>query len=571
MEAQRTSLKEPAAVIVIIVPALLALAQVFHLHLINRSQLALGLPIDDAYIFMRYAENLAGGHGFSFNPGETSFGCTSVVWPVILAALFRGLYFLEHATISFWLGGFLFALAGAGTAAVVLRATNKSALGLLAGIMVSASPLMLMNGVSGMETPLTMALLIVMCALMLGKKPLPIAAGLVAGILTLNRPECLYFPLGAILAGLILKAARQKGLEAITIIKFVVPWAVLAVPVGLFIHHHTGSFLPTTYMGKIMSTDPATIDRGALDRLVWAALSLGDGWVRLATPLRAASILLALGIGFEMALVFRSLWTGADCALPSPSGKGPLHWPLMGRIVLFGYLFLPAAYGFFFPVGPAFGGYYIRYIASVHVVFVVLGVIGLASILRIMIARYPLMSKHRRVIYPSMVFIVLVYQGWLWSFEFRDCESVFKSEVKLNTGIRMDAARWISSADNVAVDARVMVGYTGLGVVGGQCRRYALDLGALINPDIFEYYRRAAKNPKARWEQMVEYMRDRGIGYYVTFAFTPEYANTIYDPARTPGFFEVARLGVKTEPKNPYEQIRVYRIDWERHKAALGD
>ena len=55
--------------VMIAVPALLVLAQAAYFYHLNASELGLGMPIDDAYIFKRYAENIAHGHGYSFNPG----------------------------------------------------------------------------------------------------------------------------------------------------------------------------------------------------------------------------------------------------------------------------------------------------------------------------------------------------------------------------------------------------------------------------------------------------------------------------------------------------------------------
>jgi hypothetical protein len=38
--------------------------------------------VDDSYIFLRYAENFASGHGPVFNPGERVEGYSSPLWMV---------------------------------------------------------------------------------------------------------------------------------------------------------------------------------------------------------------------------------------------------------------------------------------------------------------------------------------------------------------------------------------------------------------------------------------------------------------------------------------------------------
>lgn len=567
----------------LVLPSLFALFQVADFYRMDRTALGLGMPIDDAYIFQRYAENLALGAGFAFNPHETSFGCTSLIWPLLLSASFRALPFLSHVTVMLWLGGLLFAGAAAGAAWIVLKRTGQPVLGMVAGFLAAASPNLMMNAISGMETPLSMALLTLFAGVALSEKPRPLLAGMVAGLLTLNRPEAMYFAPAAALVFLALKVFKKPGFSIRQLLLFLAPWAVLCIPAGLIIRHFTGSILPTTYLGKIVSSVPQALNRGIPERIFWSALSLADGWGKLLWPLHALAPLLAVGLIFCLVTIWRDA-----------RRDGPAGWPRAGSLLLLGYLFLPGSYGFSFPIHPPFGGYYIRYIAPLHLIIVISGLIGFSELLAALALRYPERSWKWRKYIPVFAALLLVYQGWLWSFQVRDAREVFRREVGLNTGLRMAAAQWLSRPENVPPEAKVMVGYTGLGVVGGNCGRYVLDLGALINPDIFPYYRRATLDlkwkriveymrdrgvslinpdifpyyrratlePQLKWKRIVEYMRDRGVGFYVSFAFPPAYQDRLADPAQTPGFTEVARLGVPGEPKTPYEQIRIYKIEW---------
>jgi hypothetical protein len=541
--------------VAIILPCLIVLIQAVFLDNHNRWTGSLGMPIDDAYIFKRYAENIAAGNGYSFNPGETSFGGTSLLWPVLMAFFVKVFSSTYYYALVFWIGALMAAASASGAAWIVERRTGKVVPGFLAGLLIAASPLIFMNSISGMETGLTFALLTVFMGLVLSDKPRPLAAGMVAGLLTLNRPEALYFPVGAVVAWVMVRPFKDKQQDFSSLLKFLVGWAVLAVPAGLIVYSHTGGFMPTTYLGKIMSTNPAVLDRGLSERLVWALINLGSGWLSLAGYLQALGLATMFLIACQIIIVLKSL------NKPEPSG-----WIAMGFLILFGYLLMPGAYGFSFPVGPAFGGYYIRYIAPVFLVGSIIAMIGLSSLYDLISARFEKVSRYARIWIPAALMLVLVYMAWVWSFQFFEADKVYTQEVYLNEGLRMQAARWIRK--NTPPDAKVMVGYTGLGVVGGNCDRYVLDLGALINPDIFDYYRDAPRSPQGRWDKVVEYMRDRGVTYYVTFAFTEEYADKIADPAKTPGFSEVARLGVQGEPKSPYEQIRIYNIEWHEWESG---
>src|SRR4051812_30532555 len=48
----------------------------------------LGFPLDDSWIHLQFARNLAHGAGLSYNPGEFVTGSTAPLWTALLAVLF---------------------------------------------------------------------------------------------------------------------------------------------------------------------------------------------------------------------------------------------------------------------------------------------------------------------------------------------------------------------------------------------------------------------------------------------------------------------------------------------------
>src|SRR5438552_18532846 len=57
--------------------------------------------LDDSCIIFQYAKNISTGHGWTFNPGMTINGCTSVLYPLILACF--GVWGLDIASVGLWL------------------------------------------------------------------------------------------------------------------------------------------------------------------------------------------------------------------------------------------------------------------------------------------------------------------------------------------------------------------------------------------------------------------------------------------------------------------------------------
>src|SRR5436309_8543899 len=47
---------------------------------------ASGFPLDDSWIHLHFARNIAEGAGFSFNPGSPIAGSTAPLWTLLLAA-----------------------------------------------------------------------------------------------------------------------------------------------------------------------------------------------------------------------------------------------------------------------------------------------------------------------------------------------------------------------------------------------------------------------------------------------------------------------------------------------------
>jgi len=142
-------------------------------------------PLDDSWIHMHFARNLAEGRGFAYNPGVPVSGSTAPLWTLLLGGAFAvfgsqpalaKVLGLAAALMTAWLAGRL---------AEVW--TGSRELGLLASVLTALAGPMVWGALSGMEVSL--AALLVCAALLLNARGSPWAAAGALGLAVLARPE----------------------------------------------------------------------------------------------------------------------------------------------------------------------------------------------------------------------------------------------------------------------------------------------------------------------------------------------------------------------------------------------
>jgi hypothetical protein len=225
------------------VVAPIALALGIGFFLLKTRQIAGGVgvgafPLDDSWIHMQFARNLAEGRGFSYNPGVPVSGSTAPLWTLALGAAFavlgshpvlaKGLG-IAAALVTAWLAGRL-ALAWAGRHEVAL----------LASVLVALAGPMVWGALSGMEVAL--AALLVTAALLLHTRGRAWAGGIVLGLAVLARPEAvLLLPLFWLAGPLSGRRALAWGLPVAACLA---PWVAFNLVTA-------GSPLPATAAAKV--------------------------------------------------------------------------------------------------------------------------------------------------------------------------------------------------------------------------------------------------------------------------------------------------------------------------------
>lgn len=261
-----------------------------------------GYLTDDTYIHLQYATHLAHGHGLVFNLGERVYGCTSPLWVALIA---DGIALGWDPLVTAKLLGALATLASVLLFMQLMRRTVRTpALRAFATVAWAGHAWMLRWSVSGMETPLAVALVLAgFVAFTEGKMwgSRPVRTGMLWALAALTRPEAVFL---LVLWGvfLVVDTNSRPGLRRLVF--GLLPPAVIYGAWLLFARLYFGTFWPETLSAKAaggvgLAYELGNLWRqaeivgatdGALAVMLLVALALG-GWRRFAGGVRAQDLL----------------------------------------------------------------------------------------------------------------------------------------------------------------------------------------------------------------------------------------------------------------------------------------
>lgn len=198
---------------------------------------------DDAYITYRYGQNLAGGEGLVFNPGERVMGSTAP-GQVLLAALLYPLFGIDGLPTAMAVLGCIAWSAQAGAVFYLLRRALSWVPALLVALCVAAGAAGSAQWVA-LETNLAVAF--ALWALVAGLASRWLSAAALAGAAFLVRPDAVL--VAVLLAPLALHAlGRHAWRPAAVFLAFALPWP-------LFAWTYYGSPLPQSAETKVGASD----------------------------------------------------------------------------------------------------------------------------------------------------------------------------------------------------------------------------------------------------------------------------------------------------------------------------
>ncbi len=413
----------------------------------------LGFPLDDSWIHMVFARNLAAGEGLSFNPGELVPGSTAPLWTALLSVLF---WMPGNPVV--WtqmLGAALYLSGGLLTHSLAVELGLDRGLAWMAASLTLATSWLVWSALSGLEIPLFVVLSLagILFHIRERRDPsrVPVSIPLLATSF-LARPEGILLLLLALVDRCLVLRAVAEGSWVLDRPRWrgvtlgLMTFAVVALPVLLFNLSATGSPLPTTFGAKSQGLSHWLPEIGYLFT-VFGILFQAQPWMTLLAPAGALVSIANLG-GRNDAGLLPTLW-------------------------LFG---LPLAYGLIDPPGQVnLVGNFGRYFFPLFPIVVVLGMLAVAPLVRQFKGGVRLGRWRVPVHVVALLVIVLPTAAELLQGASRYGQSVLNVEES-----DVAAARWLARR----LPPEAVLGVGDIGALKYFLPNRVVDLAGIASPEI---------------------------------------------------------------------------------------
>ena len=424
-----------------------------------------GFPLDDAWIHQTYARNFGELGEWSFVAGQPSAGSTAPLWSAWLGLGYAlgkltGIPLAPYpwAYLTGWL-----LLAGVGLAGG--RLLDALLPGRIWAARLAGAALILEWHVvwaagSGMETLVSAMIALWVLGSLARKERGWVRLGFMIGLGVWVRPDSLTLLGPALLVLWFVEPDYSARLRAMG--RLLAGFALTFGPYLLFNVALAGSWWPNTFYAK--QAEYASHQAIPLWRRYLSQLGL---------PLVGVGVLLLPGF---LAL----LWEGLQ----------KRRWAVLGGVAWFlGYLFL---YAWRLPVTYQHG----RYILPAMTVYFVLGLAGLA-----MLVRVDEISGLRRVLGRVWVLAAALVLAGFW---LQGAQAYARDVAVIETEM-VATAEWVNM--NTPPDARIAA--HDIGALGYFARRPLLDLAGLISPEVIPFIRDETR--------LARYLDEQAAAYLVTF------------------------------------------------------
>ena len=415
-----------------------------------------GFPLDDTWIHLTYARNLADHGQWAFRLGERSAASTSPFWTFLLGIG----YFLKLAPYiwTFFLGWIVLTLLGIHAEETTRQMINSYKPTIpWVGIFFVLAWHLTWAAVSGMETLLHSYLVFVALTLLLTRSRRYLAMGLIAGFSIWVRPDGLTL-LGPLLftAFLVEGTLKSRG-EAI--LKILIGFGALFVPYLLFNLALAGNPMPNTFYAK-----------QAEYQAYWLSQPLPARFTSYISPIVASPFIVLLPAAL--------IWIANRIRVR--------HWAAIATVLwFFGYI------GIYFMRLPAYQ--HGRYIIPAFPIMYMWGILGMVQIISTG-------KVDRRIVSTWQVLLGAICLVFTFIAARQNALDVYWIETEM-----VQAAKWVQT--NIPPDKLLAV--HDIGALGYYVPNPMIDLAGLITPDVIPFIRNSAK--------LSAFLNARSVDYLIVF------------------------------------------------------
>ena len=414
----------------------------------------IGFPLDDSWIHLTYARNLALRGEWAFLPGVPSAGSTSPLWSVLLAIGFW--LHLGPYIWTYFLGGLLlFALVCLVELAARRLSPNYKTTIPLVGLFFALEWHFVWAAGSGMETLLHASLLTFILLLLTRPSPQPLTLGLLTALSIWVRPDGLTL-LGPVVLTFFL---REKPVP--NLIRFSIGFGLLFGLYLLFNLMLSGNPFPNTFYAK-QAEYAAWQARPLLEKLSLTFLQILTG------PLVA----LLAGVGIWVVKSIRAREWGTLAGMT---------W-VLGFVGLYALRLPPYQHG--------------RYLMPVMPILILWGLLGALDFFSKGATR--IRSRLMRVAWIMSIAALTIAFWGLGAKSYGQDVAYIESEM-------VTVAKWIDA--NLPPDA--LIAAHDIGALGYFDHHKLVDLAGLVSPETIPLLRDE--------EQMAAYLDAHGVEYLIAF------------------------------------------------------
>ncbi len=424
---------------------------------------------EDALITLRYAENIASGQGFVFNPGARVLGSTTPLYTLLLA-LFAFLR-LDALTC----GKVVNILADGGTCVLIARLLarpeiNHPHAGRIAALLYAFTSTPISVSIGGMETGLVTCVSFSLIYAYVASNSR--ALYVLGAILYLLRIDGLLL-FGILAAGLALRQGRIPRTELLIALAIALPWTQFAL-------WYFGSPIPASLIAKVVAYGQGgRVSLTVLPPMPANREAFAVQFVRGGSQ-KILSLLLLFGAGSIFAAAYRAFRAKPlppESPAPFAAVQGRLALPLLWLLLYYTAMLTSRV--------PAFGWYFLP---PWPLVMATAG-LGAEGFIALLASRLP--SERQQSLF---------HLGWatlyslVYGFGFVHLPAI-QSEISLrqrqDDGLRRTIGLWLR--DHSRPSERVLL--EPIGYIGYYSRLPILDSIGLVSPEVLPSYRTA--NPLA--------------------------------------------------------------------------